>query len=72
MVRDPLIPGTRGTSLLDPFRYVQIDPADGRVTRSAKVGVGSLSDTLQMAGTVAPDGAYLQGTVTGVLRITAR
>ncbi len=72
VVRDPLIPGTRGTSLLDPFRYVQIDPADGRVTRSSQVGVGSLYDTLQMAGTIAPDGAYLQGTVTGVLRITAR
>ncbi|MEU9360424.1 hypothetical protein AB0D35_20200 [Streptomyces sp. NPDC048301] len=72
VVRDPLIPGTRGTSLLDPFRYVQIDPADGRVTRSSQVGVGSLYDTLQMAGTIAPDGAYLQGTVTGILRITAR
>ncbi|MGW4724203.1 hypothetical protein [Streptomyces sp. NPDC004291] len=71
VVRDPLIPGTKGTGILDPYRYVQIDPATGRVTRSRQVGVGSLYDTLQMAGTVAPDGAYLQGTVTGVLRITA-
>ncbi|KOX24446.1 MULTISPECIES: hypothetical protein [unclassified Streptomyces] len=71
VVRDPLIPGTRGTGILDPYRYVQIDPETGRVTRSKQVGVGSLYDTLQMAGTVAPDGAYLQGTVTGVLRITA-
>ncbi|MFJ3098906.1 hypothetical protein [Streptomyces hydrogenans] len=71
VVRDPLIPGTKGTSLLDPYRYVQIDPATGRVVRSHQVGIGSLYDTLQMAGTVAPDGAYLQGTVTGVLRITA-
>ncbi|MFJ8979344.1 hypothetical protein [Streptomyces sp. NPDC102282] len=72
VVRDPLIPGTKGTSLLDPYRYVQIDPDSGQVTRSTKVGVGSLYDTLQMAGTIAPDGAYLQGTVTGVLRITAQ
>lgn len=72
VVRDPLIPGTKGTSLLDPYRYVQIDPDSGQITRSAKVGVGSLYDTLQMAGTIAPDGAYLQGTVTGVLRITAQ
>ncbi|MER6350236.1 hypothetical protein ACWC10_37055 [Streptomyces sp. NPDC001595] len=71
VVRDPLIPGTKGTSLLDPYRYVQIDPETGTVRRSKSVGVGSLYDTLQMAGTVAPDGAYLQGTVTGVLRITA-
>ncbi|MFC7930664.1 hypothetical protein [Streptomyces cinereoruber] len=71
VVRDPLIPGTRGTGVLDPYRYVQIDPETGRVTRSRQVGVGSLYDTLQMAGTVAPDGSYLQGTVTGVLRITA-
>lgn len=72
VVRDPLIPGTKGTSLLDPFRYVQIDPANGQVTRSGKVGVGSLYDTLQMAGTITRDGVYLQGTVTGVLRITAQ
>ncbi|WP_431358525.1 hypothetical protein [Streptomyces atroolivaceus] len=72
VVRDSLIPGTKGTSLLDPYRYVQIDPDSGQITRSAKVGTGSLYDTLQMAGTVAPDGAYLQGTVTGILRITAQ
>ncbi|MFJ8888362.1 hypothetical protein ACIRJR_33860 [Streptomyces sp. NPDC102402] len=72
VVRDPLIPGTRGTSLLDTYRYVQIDPASGQITRSTKVGVGSLYDTLQMAGTITPEGAYLQGTVTGVLRIAAR
>ncbi|WP_299529827.1 hypothetical protein [uncultured Streptomyces sp.] len=71
VLRDPVIPGTRGTSLLDPYRYAEIDPATGKVTRSKLVGVGSLYDTLQMAGTVAPDGSYLQGTVTGVLRITA-
>lgn len=71
VLRDPLIPGTKGTSLLDPYRYAEIDPETGKVVRSRNVGIGSLYDTLQMAGTVTPDGAYLQGTVTGVLRITA-
>ncbi|MEV6355609.1 hypothetical protein [Streptomyces hydrogenans] len=71
VLRDPVIPGTKGTSLLDPYRYAQIDPETGKVLRAKQVGIGSLYDTLQMAGTVAPDGAYLQGTVTGVLRITA-
>ncbi|MET9348655.1 hypothetical protein [Streptomyces termitum] len=71
VLRDPVIPGTRTTGLLDPYRYAEIDPATGTVTRSHRVGIGSLYDTLQMAGTIAPDGSYLQGTVTGVLRITA-
>ncbi|MFE2020939.1 hypothetical protein ACFW9O_23130 [Streptomyces sp. NPDC059499] len=71
VLRDPVIPGTKGTSLLDPYRYAQIDPATGAVLRSKLIGVGALYDTLQMAGTVAPDGAYLQGTVTGILRISA-
>ncbi|MFS0697066.1 hypothetical protein [Streptomyces nitrosporeus] len=72
VVRDPLIPGTEGTSLLDPYRYAQIDPDSGQVVRSVRTGVGSLYDSLQMAGTITRDGAYLQGTVTGVLRITAQ
>lgn len=71
VLRDPVIPGTTGTSLLDPYRYAEIDPSTGRILRSKLVGIGALYDTLQMAGTVAPDGAYLQGTVTGILRITA-
>ncbi|MFF4835022.1 hypothetical protein [Streptomyces sp. NPDC001315] len=72
VLRDPLIPGTSGTSLLDPYRYAEIDPDTGKVTRSSQVGIGSLYDTLQMAGTAAPGGVYYQGTVTGVLRITAK
>ncbi|MEV5315806.1 hypothetical protein [Streptomyces sp. NPDC052610] len=72
VLRDPVIPGTKGTSLLDPYRYAQIDPATGRVVRSKSVGVGALYDTLQMAGTITPDGTLLQGTVTGILRITAQ
>ncbi|MFF2327145.1 MULTISPECIES: hypothetical protein [unclassified Streptomyces] len=72
VLRDPLIPGTSGTTLLDPYRYAEIDPATGKVTRSSQVGIGSLYDTLQMAGTAAPGGVYYQGTVTGILRITTK
>ncbi|MFE9249481.1 hypothetical protein [Streptomyces sp. NPDC007088] len=71
VLRDPLIPGTTGSGVLDPYRYAEIDPATGAVTRSGRVGVGSLFDTLQMAGTAAPGGVWYQGTVTGVLRVTA-
>ncbi|RII15789.1 hypothetical protein DSC45_18315 [Streptomyces sp. YIM 130001] len=70
VLRDPLIPGSRATGLLDPFRYAQIDPDTGEVVRSTRVGVGAVFDTLQMAGTVQRDGVYLQGTITGVLRIS--
>ncbi|MDT0429333.1 MULTISPECIES: hypothetical protein [Streptomyces] len=71
VVRDPLVPGTKGTSPLDPFHYARIAPDSGQIVRSARVGVGSLYDTLQMAGTITRGGAYLQGTVSGILRITA-
>ncbi|WP_263170811.1 hypothetical protein [Streptomyces sp. SCSIO ZS0520] len=72
VLRDPLIPGTKGTGLLDRYRYAQIDPDTGRVTRSRRIGRGFPYDTLQMAGTIAPDGSYLQGSVTGVVRVSAR
>lgn len=71
VLRNPVIPGTSTTSLLDPYVYAEIDPATGRVTRSKQVGIGSLYDSLQMAGTIGPDGTYYQGTVTGVVRVTA-
>ncbi|MFF7330009.1 hypothetical protein [Streptomyces sp. NPDC008150] len=70
VLRDPLIPGTTGSGILDPYRYAEIDPNTGQVTRSSSIGVGSLYDTLQMAGNAAPGGVWYQGTVTGVVRIS--
>ncbi len=72
VVRRPLIPGTDTTSLLDPYAYVQLDPATGREVRAHHLGVGSLFDTLQMVGNFAPGGVVYQGTITGVVRISAR
>lgn len=72
VVRRPLIPGTDTTSLLDPYAYVQLDPATGREVRAHRLGVGSLFDTLQMVGNFAPGGVVYQGTITGVVRISAR
>ncbi|MFE1148712.1 hypothetical protein ACFW42_16575 [Streptomyces albidoflavus] len=72
VVRRPLIPGTDTTSLLDPYAYVQLDPATGREVRAHQLGVGSLFDTLQTVGNFAPGGVVYQGTITGVVRISAR
>jgi hypothetical protein len=72
VLRDPVVPGTKGTGLLDPCQYAQIAPATGYIVRSNTVGVGALYDTLQMAGTITLDGTHLQGALTGALHITAQ
>ncbi|MFI5532720.1 hypothetical protein ACIA8O_29725 [Kitasatospora sp. NPDC051853] len=71
VLREPVIPGTDATSALDPYRYAEIDPETGRTVRTAYLGAGFVFDTLQMVGSIAPGRVVLQGTTTGVLRITA-
>jgi hypothetical protein len=71
VLREPVIPGTTSTSVLDPYHYAEIDPESGAVTRTKWLGSGFIFDTLQMVGSIAPGGVVLQGTTTGVLRITA-
>lgn len=71
VIRNPVIPGTNGTSIIDPYYYGEIDPETGKVVRTKYLGAGFIFDTLQMAGTIAPGRVVLQGTTTGVLRITA-
>lgn len=70
--RRPVIPGTKGTSALDPYYYTQIDPETGTPVRDKYLGAGFLYDTLQMVGTPAPDGVLYQGTITGVVRISPK
>ncbi|NYV76582.1 hypothetical protein, partial [Streptomyces sp. UH6] len=71
VLREPVIPGTTSTSVLDPYHYAEIDPETGAVTRTKWLGSGFIFDTLQMVGSIAPGGVVLQGTTTGVLRVTA-
>ncbi|MCX4746780.1 hypothetical protein OG455_14830 [Kitasatospora sp. NBC_01287] len=71
VLREPVIPGTSGTSILDPYYYAEIDPRTGAVVRTSLLGVTSLYDSLQMVGTTAPGGVVYQGSLTGVLRISA-
>ncbi|MEV7026530.1 hypothetical protein [Kitasatospora sp. NPDC093558] len=72
ILRKPLIPGTTATSILDPYYYAEVDPATGTVGRTKFLGAGFLVDTLQMVGSIAPGGVVYQGTITGVLRISAQ
>lgn len=52
------------------YSYTTINPANGAVLSSAAIG-GKRSNTLQMVGTIAPNGTLWQGTITGVTRVTA-
>lgn len=52
------------------YELAVIDPADGAVITSTPFG-GKRSNTLQMVGTIAPDGVLYQGTLTGYVRISA-
>lgn len=70
VIRNPVIPGTDLTSILDPYSYAEIDPETGKVVRTRFLGAGFVFDTLQMVGTIAPGGVVYQGTTTGVLRIS--
>ncbi|MFD8786876.1 hypothetical protein [Kitasatospora sp. NPDC059599] len=72
VLREPVLPGSDATTILDPYPYAEIDPRTGTVVRRAWPGSGFRYDTLRMAGTIAPGGVVLQGTVTGVVRIAGR
>lgn len=53
---------------LDAYAYVAIDPVTGEVL--ARQPLPDLADTMQLAGTIAPDGVLLQGTIFGYMRIS--
>ena len=55
------------TSAFDRYAFVAIDPATGDVL--SKQELPSTSDTMQLSGTIAKDGAFLQGTILGLVRI---
>jgi hypothetical protein len=70
ILREQVIPGTNTTSILDPYYYAEIDPGTGSVVRKQLIGVGSVYDTLQMVGSIAPGRVTYQGTITGIVRIS--
>lgn len=54
------------------FAAVAVDAATGAVAARTTIALTPLNDTLQMVGTITPDGTWWQGTVTGVLRMSRR
>ncbi|KQW49454.1 hypothetical protein ASC77_08645 [Nocardioides sp. Root1257] len=55
---------TRSTSQV--YRLARISPRTGAVLSETLLGAGPLSDTLQMVGTILPDGTLLQGSIGGL------
>lgn len=48
------------------YQLARISPRTGRVLSETLLGVGPTADTLQMVGTILPDGTLLQGSVSGL------
>lgn len=59
---------TRSEGLV--YRLTRVDARTGRVLSRSAVGAGPTADTLQMVGTILPDGTLLQGNIVG-LTVTA-
>ncbi|MET8518603.1 hypothetical protein [Nocardioides sp. NPDC004968] len=57
----------RGSGLT--WRLARIDPADGQILSETFLGLGPLANTLQMVGTILPDGTLLQGTLAGLVAV---
>jgi hypothetical protein len=60
---------TRSESLA--YDLVRIAPRTGRVLSRSRIGNGPTADTLQMVGSILPDGTLLQGNIAG-LTVTRR
>ncbi|MFL5845376.1 MAG: hypothetical protein ACJ762_11830 [Solirubrobacteraceae bacterium] len=56
-------------SALDDYALLAIDAETGAVRSQQLLGLGTLSDTLQLAGTIVPGGVLYQGTISGIYRI---
>lgn len=57
------------TTPFDGFSFVAIDPATGQVVNSTPLPGTIAHDTVQMSGLITTAGSYLQGTITGLVRI---
>ncbi|MFC4127775.1 hypothetical protein [Nocardia rhizosphaerae] len=71
VTRRTLLP-TGSVGLTDTFRYTVIDAATGRTEQEKLIGGTAIHNTLQMVGTIAPDGTLYQGTMSGLFRIAPR
>lgn len=60
--------GTGGA--LDGFSFAAIDPANGAVLDTESIPRSMLGDTIQMSGLITAEGDYLQGTLSGIVRVS--
>lgn len=65
--RPPLL-GLTGLS----FDAITVNADSGEVTSRQRIAQTPLQDTLEMVGTITPDGVWWQGAVTGVFRMQAK
>nr|WP_246098260.1 hypothetical protein [Rhodococcus spelaei] len=63
--------GAATTSPLDGYSFAAIDPATGAVLKKTGLPGTTANDTLQMSALITAKGDYLQGTITGMLRVRA-
>ncbi|MEP9363719.1 hypothetical protein ABLE68_12190 [Nocardioides sp. CN2-186] len=48
------------------YQLARISPRSGKVLSETPLGIGPTADTLQMVGTILPDGTLLQGSLSGL------
>lgn len=72
VVRQGLPLPADNTSPLDGFTFAVIDPETGVVRGTRELPGTILNDTLQMSALITSTGDYLQGTLSGVIRVSAR
>ncbi|WP_354561220.1 MULTISPECIES: hypothetical protein [unclassified Rhodococcus (in: high G+C Gram-positive bacteria)] len=69
VVRQELPLSSATTSVLDGFAYTVIDPKTGSVLGTQQFPGTVVNDTLQTAGLITSRGEYLQGTLSGLIRV---
>ena len=69
VVRQGLPLSSDGTTPLDGFAFTVIDPNTGAVLATRDLPGTIVNDTLQMSALINSTGDYLQGTISGVIRV---
>ncbi|MCZ4080146.1 hypothetical protein O1W68_19560 [Rhodococcus sp. H36-A4] len=69
VTRQVLPLSSAATSALDGYEYTVIDPITGSVLDTAQLPGSVVNDTLQTSGLITSRGEYLQGTLSGLIRV---
>ncbi|MDJ0362682.1 hypothetical protein [Rhodococcus sp. H29-C3] len=69
VTRQVLPLSSAATSVLDGYEYTVIDPITGSVLATQQLLGSVVNDTLQTSGLITSRGEYLQGTLSGLIRV---